>query len=255
MLGERLRMAREEKGISLDEVAGRTRIHRSYLEALEAERWSEVPSAVSARGFLRNYLRFLGLPEKELLQQFSEETKTTPFREQRVDPPGAPFYIERWSVSSRGNSIKIGIAAVIGGVLFLAVLTSRESEVRPEKEARPANPQVVPEPSLPSVPSDPSFETFASGRAAVPAPSPLEKLTLALQATEPTWVQVIIDGGAMREALLRPGERVNWQADERFFLTVGNAGGVRVFFQGAELAPLGPSGEKVIREFSRSETQ
>jgi hypothetical protein len=70
---------------------------------------------------------------------------------------------------------------------------------------------------------------------------------LDLEASELTWVVVQVDDGSPQEALLRPGERVRWKGGDRFVLTLGNAGGVRVELNGKVMGPFGPSG-KVARD-------
>jgi hypothetical protein len=72
-------------------------------------------------------------------------------------------------------------------------------------------------------------------------------LVLDLEAMELSWVVVQVDGGSPHEALMRPGERIRWKASDRFTLTLGNAGGVRVEFNGKPVGPFGPSG-KVARD-------
>jgi cytoskeleton protein RodZ len=72
-------------------------------------------------------------------------------------------------------------------------------------------------------------------------------LVLNLEALELTWVLVQADDGSPQEALLRPGERVQWKGTDRFTVTLGNAGGVRVELNGKVQGPFGPTG-KVIRD-------
>jgi lambda repressor-like predicted transcriptional regulator len=63
--GEALQRAREEKGISLDALSHRTRIRRALLEAVEAERFAELPQRVFVRGFVFAIAGQLGLdPER-----------------------------------------------------------------------------------------------------------------------------------------------------------------------------------------------
>jgi len=69
-LGSRLREARESLGFSLQQVEEVTRIRLVFLEALEEERFDELPGDVYARGFIRNYAQFLGLDTEELLASF-----------------------------------------------------------------------------------------------------------------------------------------------------------------------------------------
>ena len=60
-LGESLRAARESKRIKLPEVAQKTRIPLERLEALETDRYADLPDDVYLRGAIRNYALFLGL--------------------------------------------------------------------------------------------------------------------------------------------------------------------------------------------------
>lgn len=66
-VGEYLRKIRTERGISLEQVAQTTRVKFAYLQAIEQNEPSELPSVVQARGFLRLYASFLALPAQPLL--------------------------------------------------------------------------------------------------------------------------------------------------------------------------------------------
>jgi transcriptional regulator with XRE-family HTH domain len=66
-IGEALRRRRADRGLTLSDIERDTRINRSYLEALEAERWDTLPAPVYTRGFLRSYGRHLGLDAEELV--------------------------------------------------------------------------------------------------------------------------------------------------------------------------------------------
>ena len=67
-LGVLLREARRRRGLTLADVHRDTRINPDYLEALEDERWSDLPAPVYARGFLRSYARYLGLDAPEVVK-------------------------------------------------------------------------------------------------------------------------------------------------------------------------------------------
>ena len=71
-LGQILRQARENKGLSIEEAYEETRINVQYLEALENGEYSVLPTATHTRGFLRNYARFLGLDPDPLLERYSQ---------------------------------------------------------------------------------------------------------------------------------------------------------------------------------------
>lgn len=59
--GETLRKIREAKGLSLAEISDRTRISKSHLENVEADRYAALPATVYLRGILMNLARELGL--------------------------------------------------------------------------------------------------------------------------------------------------------------------------------------------------
>ena len=73
-LGASLREARESQGISLEQAEEVTRIRRVFLKALEEERFDDLPSAVYARGLIRNYARFLGLDPDEASADYQAAT-------------------------------------------------------------------------------------------------------------------------------------------------------------------------------------
>ena len=73
-LGTMLREARESQGFSLEQAEQETRIRRVFLEALEEERFDQLPGDVYIRGFIRNYGRFLGLDTQDLLPVYCKAT-------------------------------------------------------------------------------------------------------------------------------------------------------------------------------------
>ena len=91
----------------------------------------------------------------------------------------------------------------------------------------------------------PSPDDADSSTSLPPATPAADLLVLEVEALEPSWINVQIDFGGNREVLLQPGQRVRWQARDRFLLTLGNAGGVKVSYNGKPLEPFGPSGKVV----------
>ena len=74
-LGQKLKQAREAQHLTLDTASEATRIRAPYLQALEADDLSVMPSPVQARGFLRNYTEYLGLNLDQLLDEARAEQK------------------------------------------------------------------------------------------------------------------------------------------------------------------------------------
>jgi hypothetical protein len=111
-LGELLRGTREAKGLSIAEVAAATRIRQGFLEALEAEEFSRLPSEVALRGFLRNYALFLGLNPEDVLAMRGEPPG--PGRYPPIAPP-----VRRQAPAAMAATARAGTA---GGVPRVALI-------------------------------------------------------------------------------------------------------------------------------------
>jgi cytoskeleton protein RodZ len=77
-VGEQIREARLERGLTLEQVAQATRIRTYYLEAIENDQRDALPSPVQARGFLRLYAGHLNLPAAPLLALWEGRTPVAP---------------------------------------------------------------------------------------------------------------------------------------------------------------------------------
>ncbi len=86
-IGQQLKQARLAKNLSLAKVVQATRIQAHYLEALEADDFSSIPSAAQARGFLKLYAEFLGLSLEEMSER---QRAASPSDLLPAPPPQAP---------------------------------------------------------------------------------------------------------------------------------------------------------------------
>jgi cytoskeletal protein RodZ len=77
-LGQRLKAEREEQRLTLEKVFEATRIRVQYLQALEDDDFSVMPSPVQARGYLRNYAEYLGFDVDQMLQELRETNAQPP---------------------------------------------------------------------------------------------------------------------------------------------------------------------------------
>ncbi|HET8580143.1 MAG TPA: helix-turn-helix domain-containing protein, partial [Nitrospiraceae bacterium] len=69
-VGEFFKQVRETKGLTVDDVASKTRIRPDYVKALEEGNFAKLPDQVFARGFVRSYARSLGLDEEDAMHRF-----------------------------------------------------------------------------------------------------------------------------------------------------------------------------------------
>ena len=63
--GDKLRRERELRGVTLEEIAGATKIGTRALKALEDEHFEQLPGGIFNKGFVRAYAKFLGLDEEQ----------------------------------------------------------------------------------------------------------------------------------------------------------------------------------------------
>lgn len=73
-IGQRLKQEREARYLTLEKASEETRIRRVFLQALEADDYSVMPSAAQGRGFLRNYAAYLDLNVDEMIAEIQRST-------------------------------------------------------------------------------------------------------------------------------------------------------------------------------------
>jgi len=68
--GERLRKEREQRGITLDDIALTTKIGTRLLRALEEEKFDQLPGGIFNKGFIRAYARHVGIDEEQAIADY-----------------------------------------------------------------------------------------------------------------------------------------------------------------------------------------
>ncbi len=71
-IGTLLRLAREERKLTQEQVSHLLHIRLRYVEALEQGRLGELPGSVYTKGYLQAYALFLGLDKDEILHRFEQ---------------------------------------------------------------------------------------------------------------------------------------------------------------------------------------
>lgn len=74
---------RKRKGITLDAIAGATKISKRYLEAIERSEFTQLPGGVFRTSYIRQYARAIEYDEWDLLANFAaaQEPDETPEEE------------------------------------------------------------------------------------------------------------------------------------------------------------------------------
>ncbi len=132
-LGEKLREAREARGVSVSEVAEQTRIAPMYIECIENDNYKPLPGGIFNKGFVKSYARFIGYDEQQALQEYGRLLGQT----EGIPDDGLKAYRpevltdDRASQSTLPTILFAGIilALMTGGILFLVnYLQTRPSE-------------------------------------------------------------------------------------------------------------------------------
>jgi len=226
-IGSRLRKARIERALSIEETAWRTRIRPDLLRALEDEDFAEIGHRAFVRSHLASYARFLGLDPKEVMGEFERTWGGEPSSIEELDrqardarkPPRA-----RWLVASALSGALLIAAAVVG-------LLGGQDE-RPI--ADPSSVSSVPASASPT----PSVVTVENAR-----------VELVVEALADTSLTVRADDEEVFEGILASGARRTFRALAVVEVAAANAGTVRVTLNGEELGTLGEPGTVTLARF------
>ena len=273
-LGERLRQQRLAMGVSLLHISEKTRIGLRYLEALEAGDFKQLPGAIFARSFVRQYAEIVGTDvgalESELQQIFPSDDifpslDPPPAGALKASLPNETLLAANGPIWKRLplTTISLASALAISSLLYIGwqqmVLRSETRE--PAVVQSPVKPPVS-KPSQPGVQADPpplsSSVLPAAVRSTEPVPmagpaKPLTELTapagnggstvaLRLVASEETWVSIAANGRFLFSGILQPHEERTVNGVETARMVIGNSGGVDVITDGRSIGPIGPQG-------------
>jgi cytoskeleton protein RodZ len=124
-IGRTLERARKERGLSLKQVEGATKIRAAYLAELERENFGVLP-AVYVQGSLKTYANFLQLDGEEMVRELKR-------RQAPREEPSYPLY-----VGPREDDSLDDVLGAIGGAAGVGPQDEAEHETEDEADARPA---------------------------------------------------------------------------------------------------------------------
>ncbi|MDR1194777.1 MAG: DUF4115 domain-containing protein [Peptococcaceae bacterium] len=249
-IGDNLREAREKKKISLEQVESAIKIKKRYLIALETEAWDRLPERAYAKGFLRAYARYLGLPEQPLANMFElsfqVEPPAQPSRERRVGEGRLVKTPRKKEVDLRNKprTKTILILCVLSvALLYLAQWTYKNYFLPESQTGENGSGITLPLPDLPE--PDPEPEPPAE-----PPPPPPVAIDLNVTAVEDCWLLIMDGEQEIYTGTLRAGEVGEWPAIGHLIIRLGNPAGARVTLNGHELSAFGDRGQPLTKAFS-----
>lgn len=245
-LGSLLKEAREQKGLTLEEIEEATRIRRKYLEAFEAGDYAELPPAIFARGLLRSYARYLDVDPQEALTLHSQEAPRGQAH------AGITFMSEPLSTRRRLDpELLIGLVILVAIVAALAwVVTNYVLPLAQERADVPATMEAPTRVAVSSPEPSPAVATATAEPTETPVPAAppavvAGQIELRITLTGGTFVQVRVDGEAAFEGDLAQGETRTWVARQAVALRADDGGVVSVTVNDEDEGPLGDPGQAV----------
>lgn len=215
-VGVILREAREEKQLELRDVALKTRQSQETLASLEAEETDHIPASI-LRLQARNYARFLGLPEDDIVAAFSEDRGVT----------------NAASMPAQATESKLPLRSmmIVGGALAaLAMVVGAVSLLTSPSDSGSEDPLAI------SARLAPAFDR-AAGSAVLSADVSEE---FAIRAVETAWIEVRgSDGTVFRSREMRAGETYFPRADAGWTITVRDAGAFQWRLGDRSAGPVG----------------
>ena len=122
-IGDFFKQVRETKGLTVDEVASKTRIRTDFVKALEEGNFAKLPDQVFARGFVRSYARSLGLDEEDAIHRFIQSAGA--FYEKQDERERLKVRQAEEERKRQANRKAVAIAIGVA-ILTLVILLSRE---------------------------------------------------------------------------------------------------------------------------------
>ncbi|MCX5695578.1 MAG: DUF4115 domain-containing protein [Candidatus Omnitrophica bacterium] len=250
-VGERLKKIRLNKGLSLEEVNKKTRIHPNILKAIEGDGLTNL-SPIYLKGFLKIYCKFLGVDPKECIPDYKDglhSSLNVAVPKPSDDRPlKVPSFLENASLkinSLRPNKKLKGIIISILAVIVFGIILLKLGEFissRPKISPAVAHIQKEKAQSRLKEKSPVAKQQVTEARIPKEASS---GITLVISAKENCLVLVKVDGRVVLHRVLEKGRSDSWKAKEKIELSLGSAAAVELIVNGQRFTNLGRRGEQL----------
>jgi cytoskeletal protein RodZ len=117
-LGNRLKQAREEKGMSLEDLQTATKIQKRYLIGIEEGNYAIMPGQFYARAFIRQYCEAVGLVPEEIFEEYKNDIPAN----EADEIPQLSRVKTRKQVPAKNNKVLNFIPKILAFLAFVAVI-------------------------------------------------------------------------------------------------------------------------------------
>jgi cytoskeletal protein RodZ len=243
-IGQTLIAAREQAGMSVEQVAESTRIRQTLVRAIEHDDYRLCGGDYYARGHIRSLARTLGIDPDPLIAEFDQTSGDGP-------PPRATAVYESEAASHRERRSGPNWSAAMAAVLVLVVVygvaqavTGGNGSNRPGAEGDPARPAISN-----TAPAKPSASPSPTSPSAV-AQAARGRVTVQVRANGRSWLQATTAGGKeLFQGVMAAGQVKTFTDKQRVKLVVGNAGAVSLTVNGTDVGVPGRSGQVARVQF------
>lgn len=255
-IGSCLRELRQQQGVSLEEIASKTKIQQRLLNAIESGHLAQLPEPVYIQGFIKQFADALGANGAELASSFPTRTMLRPIQVSWRHLPAAqlrPIHLYMLYVFLIVFAVN-GLSHLMnrsGQSTLMNVEAYQPTTDQPGSMLTSSAPRQALGPVNPFAPAQGTQEFGNSQGSAQSAPtaSASQKQTLDNKPVKvsvifraQSWIRVVTDGKTEFEGVLPEGTERIWMANEQLVLRAGNAGGILVGLNGNQAKQLGDPG-------------
>jgi len=258
--GEHLKREREMRGVSLEEIAAATRINTRFLEAIENERWDQLPGGVFNRGFIRSVARYLGMDEDALVAEYDLDAISNGNSGAHARP-ASPIPVQQMPRNWRPAVLAIVILALLVAAGILAYTHYRKKissgfhrgaaalvaqihrvEAKRHGAAHSSDSRVT------AKSAHPGSALVVATVAANAAP-----LVLKLEAGKPATVKIVADGSVVFDGPVLENDVKQFQARDRFQVSSSESSALLLELNGQTVPPIGTPGQPGSVTLTRSD--
>jgi transcriptional regulator with XRE-family HTH domain len=241
----RLRTAREEKGMSVRQLAEATKLSVRAIELLESDEVAALPDGIYRRSIIRSVAREVGLNADQIFAEFAERHPAA------LHTPAAAVIVEQRPISSfqRALALLSAVLPIAAGVLYFALPwqerpraavippSSTEIEQRRHDVVRP---EIVP------------IGGFAESLPPASRPVPV---VVTLTISSRCELRVVTDGTEILGRVMEPGETLPIELGDEILLLGDNAAAVQFSINGQAGRLLGEPGDVLSARIGRDDYQ
>jgi len=242
MFYEELKKRRESLGITLEQIANKTKVSLTILEAFENGDFSKLPDTYT-RLFIKAYAQEIDEDPVGVIKAYEEFIGAD--KEPNIPKEKDTSFLAPKNDSISPDTKKRNIAAIVTIIVIVIFLITILKQVlmEEEKKGQTTIPTTIGELSPPVEDSDSSEVVLPKTQIQETIEKPsVQLLSLVMKTTDTCWVRMVIDEVDTTEANYLPNIRREWKAKDKFDVRVGRPSKIELYLNNKKLGPLGKAG-------------